>query len=230
LSFDLNLYRQLDPASRRLFLLLHKVFYRRRQSPVFDVRQLAVDVLGFSPGLSNGELNRKLRRIIRRLDESGVICQPNGPNMISESKGRFTIQFARGSYFRRQRKTANQFATADSSLTDALLSLGFESRDAGRIQSRYGASLLREWIDITIAAGASGRIRKSPQAFLVDNLKHASAGTRTVPDWWTDIRKADERTRDADNWDTIRTHLGRKDSESKAPVNRPARIGEILSS
>ena len=43
LSFDLDTYRSLDAASRRLFLLLQKVFWRRKVSFVFDVRHLVVD-------------------------------------------------------------------------------------------------------------------------------------------------------------------------------------------
>jgi hypothetical protein len=52
LSFDLETYRQLDHASRRLFLLLSKVFWRRPLSPHFEVRYLAVNVLGFSANLA----------------------------------------------------------------------------------------------------------------------------------------------------------------------------------
>ena len=51
LFFDLATYRQLDFASRRLFLLLLKIFGDGRRSPRFDLRQLAVNVLGYQPGL-----------------------------------------------------------------------------------------------------------------------------------------------------------------------------------
>ncbi len=32
-------------------------------------------------------------------------------------------------------------------------------------------------------------------AYLMDNLKHAAAGTRTPPDWWHDVRRAEDRAR-----------------------------------
>jgi dienelactone hydrolase len=48
LAFDLGVYRQLDNASRRLYLLLKKMFWRRTNSLRFDVRHLAVNVLGFA--------------------------------------------------------------------------------------------------------------------------------------------------------------------------------------
>src|SRR5439155_4828294 len=36
--------------------------------------------------------------------------------------------------------------------------------------------------------------KKSPQAYLVDNLKNAAKGNRTPPDWWHDVRRAEART------------------------------------
>ncbi len=50
LFFDLtsSTFRKLDPASRRLALLLHKIFWRKQRSPSFELRHLGVDVLGFS--------------------------------------------------------------------------------------------------------------------------------------------------------------------------------------
>lgn len=49
LAFDLPTYRSLDSASRRLYLFLKKIFWRRHASLAFDVRHIAVNVLGFSP-------------------------------------------------------------------------------------------------------------------------------------------------------------------------------------
>jgi hypothetical protein len=37
--------------------------------------------------------------------------------------------------------------------------------------------------------------KRSPQAYFVDNVKHAAAGTRTPPDWWHELRKAEQRRR-----------------------------------
>ena len=58
--------------------------------------------------------------------------------------------------------------------------------------------MLNQWVDITLAAKERrGRsfFRKSPAAYLIDNLNHASKGTRLPPDWWHDIRKAEDRKR-----------------------------------
>src|SRR5690606_14894530 len=60
LLFDLETYRELDYASRRLFLLLQKIFWRQPQSPAFDVRHLGVNVLGFAPSVDLRDLKVKL--------------------------------------------------------------------------------------------------------------------------------------------------------------------------
>jgi hypothetical protein len=49
LWFDLATYRKLDSASRRLFVLIQKIFHRSGVSPTFNVQRLCVDVLGFAP-------------------------------------------------------------------------------------------------------------------------------------------------------------------------------------
>ena len=71
--FDLETYRRLDHASRRLFLLLSKVFWRSAVSPHFDVRHLAVDVLGFSPNLTTRTLKAKVSRCAKVLAECDVL-------------------------------------------------------------------------------------------------------------------------------------------------------------
>ena len=54
--FDLATYRELDPASRRLFLLLSKILSRRQTSPRFELRHLAVNVLGFASTIATRDL------------------------------------------------------------------------------------------------------------------------------------------------------------------------------
>ena len=59
-------------------------------------------------------------------------------------------------------------------------------------------SLLREWTDIALAAKETfgpSFFKKSPQAWLVDNLKNAKAGLRTPPDWWNEKRRAENQAR-----------------------------------
>lgn len=228
LMFDLETYRTLSPAARRLFLLLHKVFFRRTISPEFDVRQLAVHTLGFSEGLTNGILNRKIRQTAEQLVSTGVVAN----SVWSMRRGTLVVRFDRGSYFQNRRRGHSGLSAATSPLTDALVSLGFESRDADRISRRYRPSLLREWIDITIAARerfGTKHFKRSPQAFLMHHLEKAAAGEYTPPDWWREIQKQ-ERRQSSTTSPEIRKLL-RSTNQTNSGVDRdqtPVRIADLL--
>ena len=49
-------------------------------------------------------------------------------------------------------------------------------------------------------------------AYLIDNLKKSASDGRTPPDWWYDIRKAEERKRDS---------LARQQSMTAVPSTSP---------
>ena len=136
LFFDLATYRQLDYASRRLFLLLHKVFWRGDRSPRFDVRNLAVNVLGFSPTVDVRWLKVKLARCIERLSEIGVVALPPGLTRIQDlyekkAKGSYAIQLRRGPYFDQQ-ANATPLAILPAALTDSPLYERSEERRVGK--------------------------------------------------------------------------------------------------
>ena len=239
LRFDLEIYRSLDPASRRLFLLLHKIFHRRRTSPVFSVRELMTNVLGYSDSLNNGERNQKLRQIARRLHTANVI--EFHPNDIEIEGGRYQIQFHRGPHFDDLREGRKSAATCKSPLADALRSIGFEKADAERICSRYKPSLLSEWIDITIAyeeRNGPGVFRRSRQAYLVDGLKNVAAGKRTAPDWWQETRRREERQLENKHEQTTLRKLQSQlsgasmseDARAETTTGHPTRIADILTS
>ena len=61
----------------------------------------------------------------------------------------------------------------------------------------YKPDLIKVWCDVTLAAmeGSGPGIRKSSQAFFTDNIKHASQGKRTPPDWWYQCREEEEKIR-----------------------------------
>ena len=188
LMFDLGLYRKLSPAGRRLFLLLHKLFYRRKVSPQFDVRALATDVLGFSPDLTNGVINRKLKALCEQLQKAEVITRMES----AVTRKLSVVKFHRGPYFAKRRQTSYALRDDESSVVDALVSLGFEKPDAGRISRRYKAPVLKEWIDITLTARerfGTAYFKRSPQAFLIHHVEKAAAGEYSPPDWWHEIQK-----------------------------------------
>lgn len=192
LTFDLRLYRRLDPASRRLMLFLQKVFYRRRRSPRLGLRELAVEVLGFSPVLSSGKLKRKVERAAQVLAGVGIIA---GPPRFERQGAEWRVQFERGS---RMARSTHRASAADSPLLEPLQRIGLDAADAGRLLRRYQHEQVRLWSDVTLAAIESRGpqfFRRSPAAYLVDNLKAAARGERTPPDWFVATRKNEERGR-----------------------------------
>lgn len=196
LVFDLDLYRSLDFASRRLFLLLKKIFYRNAVSPAFDVRHLGVNVLGFSPTIEIWNLKSKIAQVARRLADHGLITLPSAT---SGTKGLFTktgvgayaIRFDRGEFFAAKPADASASLPSRSAMHAPLTAIGFDEATIARIIARYRPQLVQVWADITIAAKdrGPGFFKVSPQAYFMDNIEKASQGTRTPPDWWHDHRK-----------------------------------------
>lgn len=197
--FDLETYRSLDPAARRLFLLLSKIFDRWDTTPAFPVEHLAVDVLGFSPTLAPRHQRQKLGRVVDALAAAGVVAGPavfERPETGAKAARSHTVSFARGPRWDRTPPAAVRHRE-DSPLWEGLLALGFEATAADRLLRGHPAPAVREWLDITLAARERfGRsfFKRSPQAYLVDNLKQAATAGRTPPDWWHELRSR-ERSR-----------------------------------
>jgi hypothetical protein len=83
-------------------------------------------------------------------------------------------------------------------LAEPLKKIGLDDRAIQRLLAKFPNHMLNQWVDITLSAMERyGKtfFRKSPAAYLVDNLNHASEGKRLPPDWWHDIRRAEERSR-----------------------------------
>jgi hypothetical protein len=191
-QFDLATYRELDPASRRLFLFVSKVFARRETTPRLNVRHLSEHVIGFSPTLDVKYMKVKVARAVGRLVEVGVLAT-YGDLFRKHGKGDYSLTLARGPYFDR-RPGVGGGPSPEPALLDPLLSIGFDAATADRLLRRYPPRLVSEWADITLAAKERFQpsfFRRSPQAFFVDNIKNAAAGNRTPPDWWHDVRKAE---------------------------------------
>ncbi len=194
LRFDLELYRRLSPAARRLFLFVSKIFPRSPQTPRMDLRHLAVDVLGLSGSLPAKHLLAKSRRICAELAEEGVILGMQRDTIQKRDKGHYVVMLQRGHRFGRQQQAATSLVT--SPLAEPLRSIGLDEAGIGRVLGQYPRSTVREWADITLAATERfglGFFKRSPVAYFLDNLKKSVADGRTPPDWWLDIRKAEER-------------------------------------
>lgn len=206
LFFDLGQYRGLDYATRRLYLLLHKMFWRIPRSPTFDVEHLMVHVLGFSPTVRMPQLKQKLCRSIERLLNLGFLQLPAGvltPHDLieKERKGVYRVRFWRGPYFEvppSKRSTARTTDSLDSPLAEPLRAIGFTDQQVRRIAKKYSRKLIELWSDVTLAKlerDGTQAFRVSPQAFFIDNLKHAARKERTVPDWYRELKRSEHSRR-----------------------------------
>lgn len=203
LRFDFNTYRQLDPACRRFYLLLKKIFWRNDYSPEFDLHDLAVNVIGFSSTNETWKLKQKLLRCMEVLLQHRIIRLPEGitrlPMLFTKRrKGKYVIRLHRGPHFQETDSAAHSTTVADSSLCEPLQTIGLDEATIRRILRRYDPKLIAECADMTLAAkerSGDAFFKKSSQAYFIDNLQEQAAGRRTPPDWWRELRKEEERRR-----------------------------------
>lgn len=148
-QFDLATYRELDPASRRMFLFVSKVFARRETTPRFEVRHLGEHVLGFSPTLDTRNMKIKVASVVTRLVEVGVLA-PCSDLFQKKQKGEYSLVLTKGPYY--VRSISGGRTTAESALVEPLRAIGLDDAGVGRLTRQYSPRLLREWADITLAA------------------------------------------------------------------------------
>jgi hypothetical protein len=194
LRFDLSVYQELDPASRRFFLFLTKLFARKDRTHPLDVTALAVDVLGYSKSMRPSDLKIRVERCVRQLIKHGVVSA-NNDVVKRVGVGQYRVVLRKGVAYAKRRQFHNQ---TDSPLVEPLREIGFDDSAIGRVLRQFSHPMVREWVDITLAASerfGGNFFTRSPAAYLMDNLKASAAGTRTPPDWWIDIRKAEELAR-----------------------------------
>jgi hypothetical protein len=189
LKFDLELYRQLDFASRRLFLLLQKIFWRNERSPAFDLRTLAINTLGFSATLETTDLAKKVLHCATNLQAHAVIDLPTGKlslkNLCTKiAPGKYLLSFQRGAYFEKA-FNSHQEKQLDSPVWEPLRAIGLEEQAIRRVMNSYPEKILAEWADITLAARERHGVtffKQSAAAYFMDNIQAAAAGKRTAPE------------------------------------------------
>ena len=146
--FDLATYRELDPASRRLFLLLSKILSRRQTSPRFELRHMAVDVLGFASTIATRDLKVKVWRCVERLAELKVVKSLDKDSLFCKTKrGEYVMVLERGDYFAKARKADTRPLVAETAIHDLLRNLGFDDIGVARLLRRFPMPMLREWTD-----------------------------------------------------------------------------------
>jgi hypothetical protein len=221
LAFDFTVYSALDPASRRLFLLLHKLFWRYRRTPPMSVRDLAAHVLGFSASLTATEIKARIRRVADRLRESGVISATRGGWFQKLGKGDYTVRFSRGKHFDKPVRRPKVVDELESPLADPLRSIGFRPNEVRRILQQFSDTLIEQWADVTLAAveqKGPSFFKRSPQAYFMHNVQQAAQGTRTPPDWWLDLCKQESRAQARGGGQNARLRT----------VSKPISAGDVL--
>jgi hypothetical protein len=206
LFFDLATYRELDFASRRLFLLLLKIFGDGRRSPRFDLEQLAVNVLGYQGGLPVFKYKQYVTRSANALLDRGILTLPPGATNIAqtyrkEAVGRYSIRFQPGEYFRKARSTDSSpivsGAASDSPHYDPLKEIGFSEREIASILRDFPSTTITKAADITLKAIEGGRnvpkIQKHPKAFFRYYVSQLSARAVTPPDWYVESLKREKK-------------------------------------
>lgn len=199
LIFDLNTYVSLDVASRRLFLLLKKIFWRNTHSPAFDLMHLGVNVLGFAASMQPRDMKIKVARCVDRLVEAGIVVPPeagDGKRGLFEKKGvgSYSLKLRRGSYFESPPSVVSP-GSPQSPLREPLKAIGFDDASVARILRKFKPQLIQVWADITLAAKekSPGFFKVGPEAYFMDNIEKAAQGVRTPPDWWYEHRKEEDR-------------------------------------
>lgn len=194
LRFNFDLYSQLDPASRRLFLFLSKMFSRRTATPRLELRHLATDILGYSPKVKERNMRVKVMRSIHRLEDAKLLAR-HQDHEFTKLNGQHSVMLHRGrDYF----EVSDAVQKVESPLIEPLNKIGLDNRATQRLLAKFPNRMLSQWTDITLAAMerfGKSFFKKSPAAYLIDNLNHAAKGTRLAPDWWLDIRKAEDQAR-----------------------------------
>ncbi|MCC7334766.1 MAG: hypothetical protein IT422_06705 [Pirellulaceae bacterium] len=191
--FDLAVYRELDAASRRLFLFVSKVLPRRSHLNALRLEHVAVNILGFSPSVATRDMKVKVSKCLQNLIDLHVLSDAE---VFKTAPGRYFVRLSRGPYFAQKSQRAYIASAEDSPLFETLQQIGFEEAAAARLIAKFPTRLLSEWSDITQAAierfGVS-YFHKSPMAYLVDSVTKASTGNRTAPDWWQDLKRAERQ-------------------------------------
>jgi hypothetical protein len=187
--FDLETYRSLDAASRRLFLLLKKIFHRSSQSPRWELRHLASDILGYS-ALEPKFLKRKVKVCADRLWAIGAVDATNG---MFDRQGKTTyVQFHRGPYFDEEVRTPRVLLLKELPIFDQWVAIGVDEEGMQYLKRNFPMDLLQQWADITLAARERHGTKffdRSMAAYYIDNVKAAKKDGRSPPDWWHEFKK-----------------------------------------
>jgi hypothetical protein len=219
LLFDLDLYRKLSPAARRLFLKLKDRFWRSKR--VFmNVNDLTVHGLGFSADRPLANRKYDLARCLRELLDHHIIELGRGQADVQDlflrrGKGLYVVQLFEGPYFRQpyagRAPTPTQGMT-DDPLFEPLQTVGVDEPGIRRLMKHFSRNAIQQWLRITDAArhenprGFSG-FKSSPAAFLIDGVQNK----RRPPDWF----HAHAKEQDRKTWERDKALAAESESQDR---------------
>lgn len=196
LLFDLDIFRKLgSPATRRLFLKLADRFYRSSRVH-FDLHDLTINGLGYSPTVPLKVRKQKLIRSLDALLDLGIIALGRGHTsthdlIFKREKGRYLVTLFRGSYFEQPIASATAKKNPiDDPLYGPMQVIGVDVPMIGKVLRTCQRSVIERWLKITEAAmkdkpqGFPG-FKVSPAAFFIDGVLN----DRMPPDWMYQLEK-----------------------------------------
>ena len=211
LLFDLDVYRELTPAARRLFMKLKDRFWRSKR--VFmNVDDLSINGLGFSADRPLKKRKFDLTACIRELLDQRIIELGRGHRepkdlFMKRGTGLYVVQLFEGPYFRRplsDRTVSIKQSITDDPLYQPLKSIGVDEAGIRRIFKEYSRGLIQRWIKITDAAMHEQPrdfpgFKVSPAAFFINGVQNQ----RMPPDW----SYAHEKERQRQQWEEQRLSM-----------------------
>lgn len=140
--FDFETFRALkNPAARRGYLLLRKIFHHRETTPRFDMCAFATQQLGYAAGLEPKSIRQKLKKLIAIWQEQGIVEADTDPDTFFERRGpgQWTLILRRGPRFAdpASRPNLSTARAADHPSYEILSHLELTHQEIVEIQTRY---------------------------------------------------------------------------------------------
>ncbi len=166
----------------------------------FDLHELTINGLGYSPTVPLKVRKQKLLRSLDALVDLGVVALGRGQTstrdlIVKRDKGRYLVVLFRGRYF--EQPLANALARknpTDDPLYSPIQALGVDAPMIAKLLRSCQRNVIERWLKITEAAmkdkpqGFPG-FKVSPAAFFVDGVLNE----RTPPDWMYQLEKLQRR-------------------------------------
>ena len=190
--FDFATYRDLkQPAARRGFLLLQKIFHHSDISPRFDLHSFAVNQLGYSPKLELKSIRQKLKKVIEIWQELGIVARDMDHELFfrKESPGRWTLCLPRGPRFDEQtvRPRVKPLHPEDHPTWEILLQLGLTHQEILTVFDKHHEQMIYVTRAAIMARTSQNRVEPDidPKVRFFKILENAQTNFEELLPSWT---------------------------------------------